>query len=131
MALAAVLLARDEVVDVDEALPRQAVVDAEAGDADGVLVAVRERGDQPVSLGTLDVVDAPDEVVLRRQLRPQLAHRREGAAGLAGSELSDAQASFQADFTEPPSTLPSVRSLSRWACTWRSAISISSSGVSL
>lgn len=40
-------------------------------------------------------------------------------------------ASFQADFTLPPSTLPSVLSLSRWACTCLPAHSCSSAGVSV
>ena len=62
VALATVVLTGDDVVDIEVVAPGQVVPLAEADDPSRVLVALLERGDQPVTLGPL-LVDPVDELL--------------------------------------------------------------------
>ena len=77
-----------EVVDVERARPPgQVVQDAEARDRDR-LVPVLEGSDEPVALGTLDVVHPRDECVAAGEVRPQRAHGRVRQGGLSRKQLA-------------------------------------------
>ncbi len=65
----------DEVVDVEEAAPREALADAEARDRGGVLVAGLERRDESVARRTLGV-DAVDEPRRGAEVRAELEQGR-------------------------------------------------------
>jgi hypothetical protein len=83
-----------QVVDVQEAAPREQMADTEPGDRHGVLLALLERTDEPVPLPALHLVDAADELVLVVEVGPQLPQCRECESCLRREKLPDlAQAS--------------------------------------
>jgi hypothetical protein len=65
---------------------------AEAGHGDRGIDAVLEDAHEPVSLGTLDLIDAPDEVRLIVQRRPKRAHCGKGEPGVGRQDLAEHRA---------------------------------------
>ena len=80
---------RREVVDVEEPSPGQVVPEPEAGRGDGLGVAVLERADEPVAVGTLNVVDVRDERVAVVPRGAQLADREPRQPRVGRQDLAD------------------------------------------
>src|SRR4051812_23887595 len=81
MAAHAVAAARDEVVDIERAAPREVLDEPEAGDRDGIGIVVLEGGDEAVALRALDLVDTAHEGVGIGPGRAQLEQRRRRQRG--------------------------------------------------
>lgn len=74
---------RYEIIDIDEVPPHQVVPGPEAGHPSGILDAILERSEQSVSLRALDLINPPDELILRRERRSKLDQSSVGERRLA------------------------------------------------